>query len=136
MTSTATRLFGKGIAFPPRIDELGRLAWSEGEPNVEESIRILLSTEAGERVNLPAYGAGLGRFLFEPNTVSTHAQIERAIAEAVGRWEPRAKVESVKAGPDPQNPEAARAVLVFRLVATQAVQRISLSIPTSGQVPS
>jgi len=87
-------------------------------------------------VNLPAFGAGLGRFLFQPNTVSTHAQIERAISESVGRWEPRAKVESVVVGPDPQNPEAARAILVFRLVATQTVQRIALSIPTSGQISS
>lgn len=132
----ATSIFGKGIAFPPRVDDAGRLAWSQGETNVEESLRILLSTEPGERMNLPDYGAGLGHFLFEPNTTSTHVQISKAISQAIARWEPRVKLESVTVLPDADDPASARATVLFRLVATQALQRISLSITISGQNPS
>ena len=133
---TAARIFGKGIAFPPRIDRSGRLAWSEGETNVEESLRVLLTTDPGERVNLPDYGAGLSRYLFQPNVASTHVQIRKSIQDAIARWEPRVQVDTVLVDADPHAPEAARAVIQFRLVATRAIQRISLTVPTSGQVPS
>ena len=59
------RIFGQGMAFPPRVGPDGRTAWSVGETNVHESIRIILSTDPGERLRLPAFGAGLRRFLEE-----------------------------------------------------------------------
>lgn len=133
---SAARIFGKGIAFPPRIDRSGRLAWSEGEANVEESLRVLLTTDPGERVNLPEYGAGLSRYLFLPNIASTHVQIRKSIEDSIRRWEPRVQVDTVLVDADPDVPESARAVIQFRLTATRAVQRISLTVPTSGQVPS
>jgi len=45
------RLFGRGISFPPRVGPDGRVAWSEGEVNVRESIRIILMTEQNERLD-------------------------------------------------------------------------------------
>ena len=74
----AARLYGKGMAFPPRVGTDGGIAWSEGEDNIRESIRVILMTEPGERLRLPQFGAGLGRFLFEPNIVATHTLIARA----------------------------------------------------------
>ncbi len=76
------RLFGRGIAFPPRIIE-GRLAWSAGEANVREAIRIILMTEQRERIRLPEFGGTLGKFLFEPNTVATRQRIQDQIAIAL-----------------------------------------------------
>ena len=68
-------LFGRGLSFPPRLDADGRFAWSADEANVRESIALILKTEPGERVGLPAFGAGLGDFLFEPNQAATHARM-------------------------------------------------------------
>ena len=68
----AGKVFGRSVAFPPRVDVAGRVAFSEGEVNVRESIRLILMTEPGERVMRQDFGAGLGRFLFEPNTPATH----------------------------------------------------------------
>ncbi len=132
MTDSA-KLFGKGIAFPPRVDELGRIAWSAGEDNIAQSIRILLSTGTGERLNRHGFGAGLGRFLFQPNTLETHTQIAKAISDAIARWEPRVDLESVDVSADASDPQSARAVVVYRLAATRALQRVSLSVPVSGQ---
>jgi hypothetical protein len=65
------RLFGRGLAFPVRLDGQGRVAWSVGATSVRESIRIILTTEPGEHLNLPEFGARLRGFLFSPNTPAT-----------------------------------------------------------------
>ncbi|MDP2006156.1 MAG: GPW/gp25 family protein [Rubrivivax sp.] len=124
----AARLYGKGLAFPPRVDAAGRVAWSEGEDNIREAMRIILMTEPGERLRLPAFGAGLGRFLFEPNNVATHTLIRERIREALQRWEPRIQLEGVEVRADDIDPQAALATLTYRLVATQQVERVSLSV--------
>jgi len=126
------RIFGQGMAFPPRVGPDGRMAWSVGEANVHESIRIILSTEPGERLRLPAFGAGLRRFLFEPNTLATHTLIKQAIGEALKRWEPRIQLESVEVTADSQDTESAIATLTYRLVATQVQERLSVAVSVQG----
>lgn len=128
----ASRVYGQGMAFPPRVQPDGSLAWSSGEDNVREAIRIVLMTEPGERLYLPDFGAGLGRFLFEPNTASTHTLIAERIQDALQAWEPRVRVESVEVAADPADPQAAIATLSYRLVATQRQERVSLSVSVAG----
>jgi phage baseplate assembly protein W len=122
------QVYGRGMGFPPRVGANGRIAWSEGEANVREAIRLILMTEPGERLRLPAFGAGLGRFLFEPNIVATHTLMRQRIADALKRWEPRIQVESVEVQADAVDPQAAIATITYRLVATQARERVSLSV--------
>lgn len=122
------RLFGRGISFPPRIDADGRIAWSEGEQNIRESIRVILLTEQTERIMHPGFGGGLGRYLFEPNIVSTYQLIQERIKAALAEWEPRIVLESVYVEPDPDDPQAAIVGLVYRLVATQVLDRMSMNI--------
>ncbi len=126
-------LYGRGIAFPLRLTPEGRLAWSEGEANVRESIRILLLTAQGERLRRPDYGAGLERFLFEPNVPTTWRAIEESIRRQLAKWEPRVQVEAIKVAADPNDPEAAIAELRFTLVATAQAGRMSLSVPVQGR---
>ena len=128
MPQTDVKLIGRGIAFPPRVDAEGRLAWSEGADHVRESIRIILSTERRERVMMPEFGGGLQRFLFEPNTPATHRLIQECIKRAVGRWEPRVRVESVQLFTDPDEPRAAIATINYRLVATQVTDRVDVNL--------
>lgn len=124
----AAQLYGQGMAFPPRVLPDGSIAWSRGEDNIREAIRIVLMTEPGERLYLPTFGAGLGRFLFEPNTASTHTLIAERIQAALASWEPRVKTESVEVAVDPDDPQAAIATITYRLVATQALERVALSV--------
>ncbi|MFM8359618.1 MAG: GPW/gp25 family protein [Verrucomicrobiota bacterium] len=119
---------GKGISFPPRIGEDGRLAWSSGEQNIRENIRVILLTNRLERLRLPEFGGSLQQFLFEPNSVATRSLIQDRITRALARWEPRITVESVKVEPDPEDPEAAVATITYKLVATRARERVSLSV--------
>lgn len=128
----AGKLFGRGIGFPPRIGPDGRLAWSEGEANVRESIRIILMTELNERVRLPGFGGSLGLYLFEPNTVTTRHLISDRIIKALEQWEPRILVQSVDVDPDPSDEQAAIATISYKLVATQSRERVSVNVTLAG----
>ena len=128
----AGRVFGRGISFPPRVSAEGRLVWSEGEQNIREAIRVILLTEERERINLPRFGGGLGQFLFEPNTVMTRHLIQERIASALATWEPRIRVESVDVAPEPEDRQAAIVTITYQLVATQARERVSLSVTLNG----
>lgn len=125
-------IYGRGVGFPLRVGPDGRLAWSSGEANVREALRLVLLTGAGERLRRPDFGAGLERFLFEPNTPATWRSIEECIRRSVGRFERRLRVDHIEVGADPQNPEAALATLTFTLVANAQTGRTSLSIPLRG----
>ncbi|HEX6096517.1 MAG TPA: GPW/gp25 family protein [Thermoanaerobaculia bacterium] len=128
----AGRLYGRGIAFPPRVGADGRIAWSEGEVNIRENIEIILRTEERERLNLPTFGGGLRRFLFEPNTVTTRFQIQDRITRALKQWEPRVTVSSVDVEEDPRDPQSAIATVHYQLVATQAAASVSLRVRLGG----
>jgi phage baseplate assembly protein W len=132
MSTDPGSLFGRGIGFPPRITPDGHLAWSAGEQNVRESIRIILLTGERERLRLPDFGGGLSRYLFEPNTATTRQIIRDRIQRALGDWEPRVRVEAVEVDPDPDDPEAAIATITYRLVATRTLERVSLSVALTG----
>ncbi len=128
----AGSLFGRGISFPPRIGPDGRIAWSDGEQNVRECIQVILMTEPNERLRLHDFSGGLGRLLFEPNTVMTHQLIRDRIVRALARWEPRITVEGVDVEPDPDDPQAAIGTINYRLVATQTRERVSLTVTLEG----
>jgi phage baseplate assembly protein W len=120
-------VFGRGIAFPPRVRD-GRVAWSTGEANVRESVQIVLKTDRNERLRRPEFGAGLKRALLEPNVATTHRQLQDRIEKALAAWEPRLAVESVDVVQDPADAEAAIATVLYRLVATQGRERVTLSV--------
>jgi phage baseplate assembly protein W len=128
MLTNAGKVFGRGISFPPRVGADGRVAWSEGETNVRESIRVILMTEQPERLRTPNFGGSLGRYLFEPNTVATRRSIQDRITKELAQWEPRIRVESVNVDADKDDPTAAVAVITYKLIATQTVERVSLSV--------
>jgi phage baseplate assembly protein W len=126
------RIFGRGISFPPRVGPDGRVAWSEGKTNVEESIRVIVQTDRNERLRLAEFGAGLRHYLFEPNTVATRSAIEGRIRRALAAWEPRIAVEDIDVEEDETDPESAIATIRYTLVATQAPQRMTLAVTLSG----
>ena len=125
-------IFGQGLSFPPRVGADGRLAWSEGEENVRESIRVILLTEPAERLMREEFGCGLRRFLFEPNTVTTRTLIREAVANAIKLREPRVALDGVTVEADAEDPRLVAVEIHFRLVATQAVGRLGLTLQLEG----
>jgi phage baseplate assembly protein W len=126
------QIYGKGMSFPPRVGADGRVAWSEGEENVRESIRVILLTEQRERLRLPTFGGSLALYLFEPNTVTTRQLIKDRITKELAQWEPRVSVENVSVEADESDPQAAIAMISYRLVATRKQETVSLSVVLTG----
>ena len=126
------QIYGKGMSFPPRVGADGRVAWSEGEENVRESIRVILLTEPTERLMREEFGCGLRRFLFEPNTVTTRTLIREAVTNAIKAREPRVAVETVTVEADAEDPRLVAVEINFRLVATQAVGRMGVTLQLEG----
>jgi len=58
---------GTGWSFPPKFDKKQKkIIMVSDVEDIEQSLRILLSTALGERVMQPKYGADLNDFVFEP----------------------------------------------------------------------
>lgn len=129
---TRRNLFGQGLSFPPRIGPDGRLAWSAGEQNVRESIRLILLTAPGERLMRERFGCGIREFLFEPNTVTTRELLRQRIIRTIGRWEPRVRVQEVTVESDPADARLAVVTIYFQLVASQALDRLNLTLQFEG----
>jgi phage baseplate assembly protein W len=122
------KLYGRGMSFPPRVGDDGRIAWSEGETNIREMIQVILLTQERERLNLPTFGAGLQQYLFEPNTVTTRFQVQDRITKALQLWEPRISLTDVNVEQDPDDAQAAIATIEYKLVATQVKETINVSV--------
>jgi len=108
---------------------------SAGPDNVRESVRIVLTTEPGERVGRPQFGAGLGRFLGEPNSAATWRLIRDRVERALADWEPRVRVESVEVGPDTGDAGAATVSVTYSLVSTGGRARLGLTVPLTRDTP-
>jgi uncharacterized protein len=115
-----------GFAFPPL--PRGNFASVSGADAVEQSLWTLLLTEPGERVERPKYGAGLRRFLFEPNTVATRTSIRRTVLRAIERFEPRAQLESVEVHTDPDYPTRVLIDLRYTVTDTTGVHRLEFPL--------
>jgi hypothetical protein len=87
---------GTGWAFPPAFDRRTRGAvLVSGVTDVEESLRILLTTDPGERVMHPTYGCGLRRMVFETMNDSTLTEIRSLIRQAILFFEARVALEAI-----------------------------------------
>lgn len=91
---------GRGWKFPVSVDASGRIALSEYEDDVREAIRIILMTGKGERVMQPDFGAGLYDFVFASMNSTTIGRIQRAVQDALIKWEARVQVMGVEVEPD------------------------------------
>lgn len=115
----AKAFLGRGWAYPvqPNPDRIG-VALAEHEEDVRQAVRIILETNRGERVMRPDFGAGLGDFVFEPLSTTTLALIRHRVEESLVTWEPRIRIESIDARPDPARPGRVDIMIEYRVRAT------------------
>ena len=85
---------GTGFGFP--LVDGNAFNWVSGGEAIAQSLRSILLTEPGERINRETYGAGLRRFLFADNSVSTKALIRQTVMEAIQRDEHRIQLQDVQ----------------------------------------
>lgn len=84
---------GRGWKFPVQIDPMsGRVAMSESEQDIKESIYIILATAPGERVMRPDFGCGIHELVFSTMSSATMGLFESRVREAITRWEARVEI--------------------------------------------
>src|SRR3954466_3394758 len=93
---------GSGWAFPMRISPSGGIGLSRQVLDIDEAIRIILSTAKGERHMRPNFGCGIHDLVFAPNNATTHGLVETYVTEAIGWWEPRVELLDVIVETDPE----------------------------------
>ena len=69
---------------------------------INRSLKNILNTQSGERLFQPDVDGGLGALLFEQFNDLTTSRIESKIRQAIGKFEPRADVQSVNVIPNPR----------------------------------
>jgi hypothetical protein len=117
--------YGRGLAFPIQVGIAG-LGQSAGVAKVEESIRIILGTQHGERVMRPRFGSNLGSLAFAPNNTSTANLARYHVEEALRRFEPRIELVAVDVENtrDERGTELLLIHITYRLRATQDVRTL------------
>jgi len=84
---------GRGWKFPVRVDPTtGRIAMSEMEQDIKESIYIILKTAMGERLMRPEFGCGIHDLVFSSMSTVTLGLFESRVREAIKRWESRVEI--------------------------------------------
>ena len=96
---------GRGWVFPIRPDAGGALRYIDGDDNVAQSIRILLSTACGERVMRPTFGTDAARLVFAPGSTVNLRQLESRVRDTIRDFEPRVRLEQVMVTADPDAAE-------------------------------
>jgi phage baseplate assembly protein W len=109
----------------------GSLQWPTLERSVRELIRVILSTQPGEQLMRPLFGAGLQRFLHEGNTLTTRQRIQDAITGALGNYENRISVERIDVDPIPGAPAQIGITISYRLLRTGVIEQVTATV-TSG----
>jgi len=114
------------------ISPTGGVDMVDEQASVRQSILLLLSTIPGERVMRPDYGCELHRLVFSPNDNTTAGLALHYVRQALDRWEPRAQVTHLDAGPNPEYPERLEILLEYRLRRTQNTDELAFSINLAG----
>jgi hypothetical protein len=91
---------GRGFSWPMTVDHTGSIKLTDGVPDLDRSIQLVLMTAPGERVMRPQFGCRIWDLLFEPVTPNLLGLIAEAVRDALAQWEPRIEVQQVVPDPD------------------------------------
>jgi phage baseplate assembly protein W len=91
----ANDFYGRGMTYPFQLSPKGGVRESYGVAKVEESIRVILGTQYGERVMRPTFGCNLQSLAFAPNNAATAQLAAFFVRDGLTRWEPRIQVNDV-----------------------------------------
>ncbi|QJD96207.1 GPW/gp25 family protein [Mucilaginibacter robiniae] len=87
---------GKGWGFPPTFDKVSNTVRMVSDiQDIEESIRLILSTIPGERLMQPKFGCELHRLVFEEIDSNLITRLQHMIYQALLNFEPRVKFVSL-----------------------------------------
>src|SRR4029077_13635787 len=115
------------LAYPYSVSGQGTPNTSSPEYHLRELILQLLFTVPGERVNLPEFGVGVQRLVFEPNSDTLRTSVQFLISTNLQRWlGDRINVEQVSVTSIQGEEETVTIEITYTLTATQERQRVQV----------
>ena len=120
----AKAFLGVGWSFPPCAAGDGSTAITLYEQDVYQAIWIILSTDWGERVMRPTFGAGLRSFVFGSMSQTMLQQVQTRVRESLMQWEPRITVEQVNVTIDPKNQGVLLIAITYLVRVTNTLQNL------------
>jgi phage baseplate assembly protein W len=121
----------RDYAHPFRLSGARQAAQATYETHVEQMIRQVLLTGTGERINLPEFGCGLRRLVFEPHASRLDATTAIIVRSALERWlAQHIDVRDVRVlGPQTSGDEARLEVLVeYELRETREARAVQIEV--------
>ena len=113
-------------------DAHGRLSFPTYEDSVRDMIRVILLTQPGEQLMRPTFGAGLARFVHEPNTTETRRRLRDLVLEALQTWEPRIGIDEVTVEEVPEQTTTVRVDIAYQLRRTGQRSQLGLTMTLGG----
>jgi uncharacterized protein len=119
MTDKNKSFLGRGWSFPPTFHYAQQqVLMVADEQDIQESLEILLSTHMGERLMQPEFGCNLEGYLFDALNATTQTAIKLTVTEALRRFEPRIRLESVKLDTKQLNAGRIDIAVTYHIVST------------------
>lgn len=87
---------GRGWAYPVQFGGgVNPTLTVAQEEDIQQSLRIILSTRLGERIMRPDFGTNLHNLVFHNMDLTARTQLSAAIEKAILYWEPRIRLTKV-----------------------------------------
>lgn len=133
-----TDFIGSGWAFPVGVDATGQIALVRGSREIEQAMRLILSTYPGERPMRPRFGSRLRDFIFDGATWENAAAIAAEVRSSLLQWEPRATVADVLVTPEAADPGVLMIDILYTIKATNDARNLVFpfyTIPAHADEP-
>lgn len=115
------------LDYPFRVAGGGIPATTPADDHLRDLILQVLFTNPGERVNLPEFGVGVQRLIFEPSSDAMRASVQFLISTNLQRWlGDRINVEQVQVTSEPGLEETVTIEIIYVLKSTLERQRLQV----------
>lgn len=122
-------VFYKGVAYPFQQGDYSIPAPVYDNELVKQSLTQILTTNRGERVMRPNFGCNLQQYVFENNNDLLGQLLRSEISSAIGKWEPRAALDSVSFS---RSDTTLTVTVLYTVVTTQTQDTIQVPLPITG----
>src|SRR6516165_3443705 len=117
------------LKYPYGVGGSGIPITTTADDHLRDLILQVLFTSPGERVNLPDFGVGVQRLVFEPSNETLRSSAQFLISTNLQRWlGDRINVEQVTVASDPGDESTVRIEIIYTAIATQQSGSVTVQV--------
>jgi uncharacterized protein len=117
------------LKYPYSVNGSGIPNTTTADDHLRDLILQVLFTSPGERVNLPNFGVGAQRLLFQPSDETLRSSAQFLISTNLQRWlGDRINVEQVRVTADPGDESTVTIEILYMTIATQQRENVAVQV--------